>query len=154
MIYVSDIANYVVKPVLEKSWGVDAPRYSVAAEQLVVATFYAESNGTRLRQVKGPALSPWQIEPVTAIFLFNKYRTIFEKLHISSLDLEFLPGDLNLGALLCRLKYWSIPSPLPQANDWPAMAIYWKKYYNTEAGKGTIEGFLEKTAIVKYFYSI
>jgi hypothetical protein len=29
-------------------------------------------------------------------------------------------------------------------NDWPGMAAYWKKYYNTPAGAGTVEGFIQK----------
>ena len=28
--------------------------------------------------------------------------------------------------------------------DWQGMAAYWKKYYNTPAGAGTVEGFLKK----------
>ncbi|MCI0558358.1 MAG: hypothetical protein MN733_07670 [Nitrososphaera sp.] len=150
MINISDLVRYVVRPTLEKH----GPMFRApAAEQLVVATAYAESNGEFLHQVKGPALSLWQIEPATAGWLFQKYRNYFAAFGYTSLELERLPGDLYLGAFLCRLKYWSINSPLPAEDNWSAIAAYWKKNYNTELGKGTVEGFLKKTAHVQRFYN-
>lgn len=45
-------------------------------------------------------------------------------------------GD-RLGVLLCRLHYLRCPGAIPVTlRD---QAAYWKKWYNTERGKGTVE---------------
>ena len=37
-----------------------------------------------------------------------------------------------------------MPEKLPNSYDIEGLAKYWKKYYNTEGGKGTVEKFIEK----------
>ena len=46
-----------------------------------------------------------------------------------------------LGAMFAREHYRRIPSPIPFTIE--GQAAYWKKYYNTEAGKGTEEEYLK-----------
>ena len=53
---------------------------------------------------------------------------------------ETLPENIALGILLCRLKYYRVPHPLP--TDIDGMAAYWKTYYNA-GGKGTLKHFLD-----------
>ena len=43
--------------------------------------------------------------------------------------------------LAARLFLVKIPAPIP--SDLPGQAAYWKRYYNTVAGKGTVEKFIE-----------
>ena len=49
----------------------------------------------------------------------------------------------NLAAAIihCRLKYWRVPKSLPQ--DTLGQAQYWKDYYNTAEGAGTVDKWLE-----------
>jgi hypothetical protein len=40
---------------------------------------------------------------------------------------------------MCRVHYLRVKEALPTENDAAGMASYWKRYYNTVLGKGTIE---------------
>ena len=43
--------------------------------------------------------------------------------------------------LAARLFLVRIPAPIP--SDLPSQAQYWKTYYNTAAGKGTVQKFID-----------
>jgi hypothetical protein len=43
---------------------------------------------------------------------------------------------------MCRLHYRRVPEPLPDAEDINGLAAYWKKYYNTKAGRGSESEFI------------
>jgi hypothetical protein len=47
--------------------------------------------------------------------------------------------DLKAATILARAYYASWPEPLPPWDDVEGLARYWKKYWNTEAGKGRVE---------------
>jgi len=53
--------------------------------------------------------------------------------------------ELRYNPLLCmiftRLKYKLVPEAIPNSKE--NRAIYWKVFFNTKAGKGTIEHYLE-----------
>ncbi len=55
-------------------------------------------------------------------------------------------NDLNysplLAAVICRLHYKLIPEAVPQTLK--GRADYWKKYYNTSAGKGTASDYVAR----------
>lgn len=51
--------------------------------------------------------------------------------------------DLSLATIMCRLYYSRIKEPLPKADDLPAMAAYYKRYYNTPKGKATEQQFID-----------
>ena len=59
---------------------------------------------------------------------------------LDTVKLEDLANDLLLAAICCRLKYLRVPAAIP--NNLLERAAYWKKYYNTEAGKGTVDHYL------------
>tara|TARA_Y100000310_G_scaffold167302_1_gene167071 strand:- start:109 stop:552 length:444 start_codon:yes stop_codon:yes gene_type:complete len=122
------------------------------ARSLIYKTGKVESGYRTLQQYGGgPALGFFQMEPNTALDIWDnyvmyrpKYR---EKLYALGFDdgaLEFcLLSNIGLQAALCRLHYRRVPSALPKADNLKAQAKYWKKFYNTEAGKGTIKHFME-----------
>ncbi|CAH6911843.1 conserved hypothetical protein [Vibrio chagasii] len=60
---------------------------------------------------------------------------------------DVVPSDLNysplLSALFCRLHYLLVPESIPDTIE--GRAKYWKKYYNTEAGKGTPDHYLKQS---------
>jgi hypothetical protein len=72
-----------------------------------------------------------------------KYKEkIYEELgvDIDLVEWEHLRYNSFLSLLFCRLFYKPIPKQIP--DDIKERAIYWKKYYNTELGKGTAEHYL------------
>ena len=56
---------------------------------------------------------------------------------ITLIELRYNPF---ISVLFCRLFYKSIPDPIP--SDRKGRAHYWKKWYNTFKGKGTIKHYL------------
>lgn len=61
--------------------------------------------------------------------------------YLDSVKLEDLGDDPTLSFICCRLKYRLIPDLIP--TDIISRAAYWKRWYNSTAGKGTVEHYLE-----------
>ena len=61
--------------------------------------------------------------------------------NIKSIELADLSDDPLLSLICCRLSYKRIPEAIP--SDLHGRAQYWKEYYNTAAGGGTVEHYLE-----------
>lgn len=115
--------------------------YSPAAVQLLLGTAAQESDfGTYLRQIRGPALGVFQMEPATFRWMVEKYGAKYGFTHRSAWDLVW---DLKFAILLARLRYLAVPGRLPEAGDIQGLAAYWKKYYNTDLGRGTREMFIK-----------
>ena len=131
--------------------------YSQEAAELVFLTGLVESKYKYLYQIKGPARGYFQVEPFTAWDIcmnYLIYRQSDAKFYAKQLNIdesvliapteelleEILPENIALGILLCRLKYYRVPHPLP--TDIDGMAAYWKTYYNA-GGKGTLTHFLD-----------
>ena len=100
---------------------------------------------------QGAALSLWQIEPATALDAVQRLpavaRSRFQALlpgtsAVESVLLARLPGDLYLGAALCRLVYYLKPFTVPASAAVEDLARIWKQHYNTPQGAGTAEQFL------------
>ncbi|MDX2346612.1 MAG: hypothetical protein QNK11_07080 [Legionella sp.] len=119
--------------------------YSDEAMELLIFTCAAESDGgTYLKQIKGPALGIFQMEPTTHHDLWVNY--IFKSTRILSLlamnfqcpniqDAERMVYDIRYAAIMARLQYARFPEPLPKKDDVDGMFDYYKKYYNTAKGK-------------------
>lgn len=116
---------------------------SPAATELLLGTCAQESGfGTYLRQLgRGPARSVFMVEEPT----FNDIKARFMHRFPAIAPIVFpqLRYDLRAAILFARIKYFSIPRPLPTLGDLPAQAAYWKQWYNTPAGKGTIEEYIK-----------
>lgn len=116
--------------------------YSGAALNLLLGTCAQESHmGTYRRQIRGPAVGIFQMEPTTFYWLKGKYRKRFPS--IVPVYSDHLEHDDHAAAIFCRLRYLADPKPLPPANDIAALGAYWKRVYNTYLGKGTVEEFLD-----------
>jgi len=145
MISPQHLKEHVIAPVLN-SLGL----YSDSAVNLLLLTAAVESDtGRYLRQVgSGPALGIYQMEPQTYQDIWNnylRYRPGIEKKvswyladYFPHKEEQQLPGNLYLATAMCRVHYWRVEEPLPDADNALALATYWKKYYNTPAGKGTV----------------
>lgn len=119
----------------------DAGLFSIDGLDQTLGTIAKESHfGTYLRQVGGgPALGVGQMEPATFEWLQGKYRTRFPQLRLRTAG--ELVWDLRLAILMTRLRYYAVPEPIP--SDLEGQARYWKKWYNTEKGAGTVAQYIE-----------
>ena len=61
-------------------------------------------------------------------------------INLNNVEWEDLRYSPLLGFIFCRLKFKLIPDAIP--NTMEGRAGYWKKFYNTEAGKGTIKHYM------------
>lgn len=146
MIHPADFRDLVVAPTLRY-----LHLHSLAAEQLVLATAVHESGLRYLRQIGGgPALGFFQMEPATHRDIWNTYldRKIDLTEKIAALSARIPPGAAQMATnamyacAMCRIHYWRVPAPLPEPGDAQAMGRYWKRYYNTERGRGTVAAFV------------
>jgi hypothetical protein len=119
---------------------------SPSARVLMLGTGMVETNYEYLKQFNdGPALGIFEIEPATYEDVYrylNRYdnRKLKEIcmaacLYESWPDKEALIYNLRWSTIIARVKYSMITEPLPSESDAVAMAEYYKKYYNTAAGK-------------------
>jgi len=65
---------------------------------------------------------------------------IYLDINIALVEWEHLRYNPLLALIFTRLKYKKIPESIPTTVE--DRAIYWKKYYNTVAGKGTPEHYI------------
>jgi hypothetical protein len=134
----------VVRPVLTR-----LDLHTPAAENLVLGTALHESHLRYLRQIKGPAMGIYQMEPATHFDLhhnFLRHNTTL-KIRVNNFagffsgdlpDPSELIGNLFYATAMCRVHYRRVKDPLP-TNEPYALAAYWKQWFNTRLGKGTVE---------------
>lgn len=124
--------------------------YSEDAVELLMMTAAQETLlGKYIRQVRGPALGVFQMEPGAYNHLFNNYITRGDKewlhnayeLYISygASWRDRMMADIPYQIVLARIYYLRYPEPLPSSSDREAMAQYYKRYWNTSLGKATVE---------------
>lgn len=150
MIDNKQLRELIIKPALD-----GLQMYSSEAEEILVFTCACESlGGTYLKQIKGPALGIYQMEPATYTDIWQNYIKHHGSV-VNLLTLNFqchnmpLPErmiyDLKFATVMARLHYRRRKEPLPKANDIDGIWEYYKKYYNTPAGKA------EKEPSIKHY---
>lgn len=60
-------------------------------------------------------------------------------------------SNISLQVAFCRLKYRRDKHSIPSFKDVENQAKYWKRVYNTELGKGTVEHFMKASKDYKPF---
>lgn len=135
----------IIRPILK-----DMNLWSQEAEDIMIGTAIHESDGLkRIRQYDGgPALSYFQMEPATLFDLYEnflKYRPEWmEKLNGYQAPAFSLTENLTMNVAFAvaaaRIQYFRVPESIPKTNE--GQAAYWKKYWNTNKGKGTVEKYL------------
>lgn len=137
------LREYVIRPTLK-----ELGAYSESAEELLMLTAATESLcGKYLHQVGGPALGIYQMEPATHDDLwvnYLKYKpALAEKVARYGHEARELPGNLYYATAMARIHYLRRPEALPSAMDERGLASYWKTWYNTHLGAGTVEKAIE-----------
>lgn len=132
--------------------------YSGTAVELLMFTAAAESDlGNYIKQIQGPALGIFQMEPATerdiwAHFLNRRlWRGKVKDLmfrEVRLFNMSNLKYNLAYAIAMARIHYFRVSEKLPdvkfKSDGLPTqsgideLARYWKKYYNTRLGKGTV----------------
>lgn len=111
------------------------------AEELLIATAAHETHlGYYLVQINGPALGLYGMEPATYEDLFRN-SSLATGAGLVHSEATLLVTDLIYATQCARVQYFRFHAALPKATDLTAIAQYWKKYWNTPKGKGTIDEF-------------
>ena len=127
---------------------------------MVFLTGLVESKYDYLTQLgDGPAKSFFQIEPATCkdiVDNYVKYRSKLQKAISDTASIRkrwdaapmdelayMLETNIAFAICMCRVHYRRVPKALPKIGDKRGFASYWKRYYNTELGAGTVEKFLD-----------
>lgn len=157
----TQLKEYIIEPTL-KELDLSLNKlnlYSKSAVNLLLGTCAQESlMGYYLHQIKGPALGIYQMEPATHDDIWNNYlkynQALETKLRCIAYYFNYNPPtsakpapsllvySLRYATAMCRVHYLRVSEALPEADDVLALANYWKKYYNTEKGKGTVTDFI------------
>ena len=145
MIHLPQFRELIVRPALRKMG-----LYSPVAEELLVGTALYESRLTYLKQLGGPALGVYQIEPDTLTDVYENYLYFRENMLMVMDELqghmeaeEAVVANLMYATAIARLVYYRSSMPLPDSDDLEGMAKMYKVVYNTHEGKGTEEGFIK-----------
>lgn len=119
---------------------------SQSARELLLGTALQESGLKYLKQLNnGPALGLFQMEPATHDDIWKNFMRYQGELTsrmntISRLQIpEVMITHLLYAAAMCRIHYYRVKEALPAAGDLEGQAKYWKKYYNTTQGAGTVD---------------
>lgn len=139
MLNISQFRELIVKSTLN-----DLLLYSEDAEELMIFTCATESlGGTYLKQINGPALGIYQMEPATHNDIWQNYIYENQKILMKLMTTfrcnvfppeEWLIYDLRYATAMTRLFYDRIKEPLPSAKDIDDIWSYYKQYYNTPLG--------------------
>ena len=144
MFNVRQLKDWIIFPVL-----FEMQLYSDVAEKLVLGTIAQESKlGTYLHQIRGPALGVGQMEKPThddIVARFLKYnvklrKRILRAACVDKFDSAYLVFNLRYAVAFVRIQYYRVPAALP-GNNVDSIARYWKRYYNTSKGRGTVVEF-------------
>lgn len=140
MLNCNQLKEFIIKPAL-----CDLMLYSDVAMELMVFTCANESDGGKyIKQIKGPALGIYQMEPETYNDLWANYLNNKPSLMLilnNTFDCNRMPSedrliyDLRFATAMARIHYARIQYPLPSVFCIDGIWNYYKKFYNTPAGK-------------------
>ena len=139
------VKKYWVEPALEFF---PKPLRTPNRKQFMVAIGLVESGYNYVAQFpEAYALGYWQVQLGTyrdniLNFLefkneFNDGWSIIKKIHQATY--QSMTSDCVFACYMGAITVYRAPAALPEYNDIKGMAKYWKTYYNTSQGAGSIE---------------
>lgn len=151
---INQLRHIIVRPTLQH-----LDLWSQAAENLLLGTICQESHaGKYVKQLgTGPAMGMCQMEPATHDDIWNNYLRYHDdlaaKVRVLELDGWYdddnaneMAGNAYYAVAMCRIHYRRVPQSLPNASDTVGLAKYWKQFYNSALGAGTVEEFMNNYA--------
>jgi hypothetical protein len=142
---------FVIVPTLKRLE--PAIEYSVEAVDLLCMTAAHESlNGTYLKQVQGPAMGIYQMEPDTHDDIWEHFLAYNGDIAGKAIEhgtrSEELITNLRYATIMARVHYYRVPELLPKRKDFGPdveyileLALYAKRYYNTALGKAAVNDY-------------
>ena len=144
------LLDHIIVPTLKYMGG----NYdSKNARMLLLATAAIESKCVyKIKQDYGPALSAWQVEPITHDDTWVNCDALKKprfKSHILNLTIKKSPLNIHQNLIIspmyacamARLKYSMDSEPLPNCENMVDIYSYYKKIYNTPLGASTFDKF-------------
>lgn len=137
MLNIKQLREELIRPTLNK-----IGLWSRSAENLIIGTGLIESKYEFIKQVNGPALSFWQIEPATYKWLLSKLKqhSYVKEKACALLGYEFIPSDpthlmsnMQLAIIMCRMRYFVVPTGLPHADNIIELSKYWGRHYQSQS---------------------
>jgi hypothetical protein len=98
----------------------------------------------------GPGLGIFQMEPATFEDIKVNYLAYHPELRnrireiLGDLDIDELENDIRAQIIFARLLYYRVPKPIPNKNDIPGLANYYKLYFNTVKGAAVVADVVKK----------
>ena len=155
MIDQHQLRDLIIKPTLQ--YLDPTIPYSEAAVELLMMTCAHESHlGTYIKQVNGPALGIYQMEPATHTDIWNNFLKYKNSVSEAMMNLAFyvhysiaehpfedevhpdeLVSNLSYATAMARVHYYRDSQPLPDVSDIKGLAKYAKRVYNTHEGKAS-----------------
>jgi hypothetical protein len=126
--------------------------WSQSAEDLILGIGAHESHYQFVQQLGGgPALGYWQMEPATHDDCWSNYlyyraplaAKIEALLQGAPISASAMVANLPYAIGMARIRLLRAPEPFPIAGDIEGYAAYWKQWWNTPQGAGTIQEFLD-----------
>jgi len=121
--------------------------WSPAAEELLMATCAQESlMGAYRKQVNGPALGIFQMEPRDHDDIWKNYLAFRNQMSADGAKIagkpELCTADMlefndPYAIFMCRIHYLRAIKPLPDAKDLGGLWVYYKAFYNSVNGAAT-----------------
>lgn len=133
----------------------------------MLATAAHESGGFRFidqktngQDVDGPAYGLFQMERATHDDIWNSFLAFraelaarVQRFSIHGIEtVKQMQGNAYYATVMARLLYYRAKPPLPAADDIDGLAAYYKRWYNSPAGKATEEQF--KDAIDRHLRDV
>lgn len=137
-----DLIEKVLRDIEARCKGQKIPFTEEARELLMMVCAHESHLGTYRKQVGGPALGIFQMEPDTFNDLMENYLKYRPELMalVKGRKPEELVEDDVLAITMARLLFFRAPESIGKTpEEWAALA---KKRYNTVAGKATAEKYL------------
>lgn len=134
-------------------FGGGLPAFLLLLETISVETNYATTKDTSLKS--GFGLTQFDGIAFTDVLVRTsqtnrlKCSTYFD-FDIDDVVIEDLQSDPLKSIIFARLKYKLIPEPIPTTLH--GRAKYWKQYYNSYLGAGTVEHYIEMVSHNSQFY--
>ena len=146
----------IVQDTLSIFESVGGAKYSEDAVDLLCMIACHESLcGKYTKQVNGPALGVFQMEPFTHDDLYKSFISQNQKLDFAVSKFvpshnslknnksyaELLQTDVRYATVLARVFFMRFAEPIPKSTL--EKAAYAKKYWNTELGKATVRSYYD-----------
>lgn len=149
MLNVHQLRELIIKPALY-----DLVVPSDDAVELLVFTCAVESDGgTFVKQLNGPALGIYQMEPATHNDIWQnfimKQKSLYMKM-LTNFDCSRIPDefrliyDLRYATAMTRIHYLRVSKAIPSKDDVQGLWDYYKTYYNSSQGAAQEDKTIQK----------